>query len=339
MTKKLIAVVLATLMVFSGFAMAAAPSTDTESTDTSYTSPVTDGDTITYNETESINHSFTADSKNASVTYYQNDSGERFEMTSWDNDSSRVVLDTTASGTSYYNLTIHRDARDFHGLEAAPGEQVSIEIERANDSTLDDPDTSNITVTFDNDDNITWARYNDSKTEISEPGFGARVLSRAPFVGDNTTDPAKLERDLSVNGDSQEEVNIYTGNTSAQSALQRTYDESVDVGGVTFMGVAKVGDSYVPILASGESAPSWLDTSSQTYLEVKEGGEQATVHNAGNALSSDDTTAEVTVVGSEQANFGQIRAMMSDYGASSTDAIWTAATEGELVPFSDQFEV
>lgn len=296
------------LAVASMGAFAAAPSVDSETTDTTTTSDLTAGDTIQYNATTTSTLSFSADSANGSVAVYQNGT----ELAVYTNDSDLVEHVSTASGTYYFNATFSDDASDFDGIEAGAGETVDLKLQMRNDSSLDNPDVTNITVSFANDDNITFARLDSGETEIGSAGTLASTLASIPVIGDgNVTDPATASQSIDVNGADQEEIIMEVTDADAQDALSNSVS---GLSGVTWTSYATLDGDVIPVVSSSSDAPSWLDTDSEAYVTVADDGTSATVHNAGDAIDSGTTSADLELIGSKDLGTWGIRNVISSYG-------------------------
>jgi len=154
------------LIAAVGGAMAAAPSVNTETTDTTYTSEITDGDTQAYNATTSSNFSWSADSANSKIVIEQG------------NDtlySATPDHEDEASGTYYYNATLADDGSSYDGLEADAGESVTLNVTLINNTEADDPDKTNVSFTFANTITVSvagtpMADALDASTENTESG-------------------------------------------------------------------------------------------------------------------------------------------------------------------------
>jgi len=317
----------------SGLAIGAAPSVDSETTDTATTSELNDGNTITYNASTNTTLQYSADSANSSVEILQN--GTTLET--FENTSDPPEFEVTDATNDYINFTIADDETGYSGVEAGAGENVTLTYRLINDSELDNPDTNNVTVFWENHANKSFIRGDSGDTETDEPGFS--LTAAAPLIGeDNRTDPAKVEQDIGVAGSDQDEITVYVETTDGEDALSDTYDAADEAGTVTYDGWVTLEGDFVPVLASEDDAPDWLETDTDTYATVSEDGSEVVIHNAGTSLGEDTENATVQVVGSEEMGIFEIAGMLDEYGAS-TLTKWRAATNGEGPFGDDQFEV
>ncbi|WP_135306369.1 hypothetical protein [Haloarcula amylovorans] len=339
-----LAVVGLVMTAIAGPAMAAAPSVDSESTDTTTTSEVTAGSTQTYNDSTNSTLSYSADSNSTGVDVQQ---GDR-TLESYEQNSSDVLeWQTTATSTYYVNATFADDASDYTGIEADAGENVDLTAEIINDTSLGaDADTTNVSYTFANDANTSFIYYNDSETETatistwSVAGLASSLSTVNPFANstdDSDAGPARIEQEIGVNGDSQDKIHVYTGNSDAASSLAKVYDASDTSDGVAYLGTTTVNGKVVPMMAEGAEAPEWVDTSEDAYMTIQEDGKMATVHNAGSLMDSDDETATVKITANEKMDFADAESMFSSYDYDGN--VWYAAfTNGEYFGGNPTFE-
>lgn len=305
------------LALAAGAAMAVAPSEDTETTDTPTTSQISSTYTQTY-ATDGSNSTlaYSADSNDTAVTIWQGSTGSGTKLATYEqNQSDLLEYQTVATGTYYINATFADDASDYPGLEADAGETVTLTAEIIN--RADSPDTNtNISYSFTSGANTSFVSYNDSETQTADAGRLASLTTSLPeFLGGggNATGAAKVDQDIGVNGQDQDEILINIENADAQDSAVEVFNNSEDAGGVSYIGVAQVDGNIVPMMAEGESSPSWVDSSTDTYVTVSESGESATVHNAGDVMSEGDTTASVDLTLNEKMDNSQATSMWSSY--------------------------
>lgn len=146
-----VAVLLALAMLVAP-AMAAAPTVDTETTATSTTSDWTDGSSVNGFEANSSNTSWIEanfDSANASIEIVDPDTG----VVHASNDSDAMGLtknDSSGDGSTdewFYNWNLSHD--ELATMPHDAGENKSITVRFINDSSMDSPDTTEITVYLD----------------------------------------------------------------------------------------------------------------------------------------------------------------------------------------------
>jgi len=152
-----------------GGVMAAAPTVDTETTNTASTSDLTDGGTQTYNDTTSTTLNWSADSPNASVEIMQ-DGETLFEASP----EPYEAVDTDSSGSNdtwYYNVSLADDTSDYDGLEVGADENVTLNVTLTNDTSVDSPDTTNISYEFQNSEDTAFIASENPEGEDEEEGF------------------------------------------------------------------------------------------------------------------------------------------------------------------------
>lgn len=338
--RALVSLVVAALVVVgtSGVAFAAAPTVDSESTDTATTSEVTDGATIQYNASTNSTLQYSADSTNSSVSILQNGT----QLSEYQNTSNPAAFEVTDATNNYINFTVADDETAYSGVEADAGETVSLTYRLVNDTNVDSPDTNNVTVNWANDKNKSFVRGESSETETADPGFVAETLSSVPLIGsedNNVTDPASVEDEIGVAGSNQEEITVYIESSNGQDALTETYDAADEAGAVTYDGWVTLDGEFVPVLSSESDAPDWVDTSENTYATLSEDGSQAVIHNAGDTLGDDTENATVRMTGNEKMDPFEIRGMLTDYGAGTLETVRAMITGDKTAAFSDQFAV
>ncbi len=325
----------------SGLAYAAAPSvssgTDTGAP-TGSDSELKAGDTITYNESTNSTLTYQADSPNSSVEIRQNGS---YLLSTFENGTAdeMTLIGTDDGGDEYINLTLADDETAYAGVEADAGANITMEYRLINDTELDNPDTTNVTLYWENDDNKSFIRGESDETETAEVGLTASIASSIPLVGSkNTTNPAKVEQDIGVNGADQEEITVYVESTDAEDALTETYDSADADSDVTYDGWVTVEGEFVPVLSSADNAPDWIETDNETYATVNSDGSEVVIHNAGDKLDSNTENATVQVVGNEAMSIFQIKGMVKSYGGDLVTQV-SEMLGGEATSVRDQFSV
>ncbi|MDS0279991.1 hypothetical protein NDI85_19590 [Halomicroarcula sp. S1AR25-4] len=333
---------LAVLVATPTVVMATAPSLDTETTDTAGTTEIDGTYTQTYNEST---HSFLNTSQDSNQTATELRQGDRLLANYSLNDSANVQHVSTASGTYYHSTELADDGSDYPGLEADAGESVTLEARSIN--LADSPHTTtNASYTFDVGPNTSFVYYNDSETETAEistwsvSGLAASLSSVNVFSDDSNDSeagPARVEQEIGVNGDSQDEIIVTVANSDAQDSMAAVYDASDTSGGVAYLGTAMVNGEVVPMMAEGADAPDWVDTSEDAYMTIEEDGQTATVHNAGAVMDSDDTTATVEITANEKMDFGDAQSMYKAYDYDGS--VWYAAfSNGEYFGGNPDYE-
>lgn len=147
-TAKAAGVLIAIAVVLSvavGPALAVAPTVDTETTDTSTTSDWTDGHTVTNFEANSSNTSYIEanfETDNASVEIVDPDTGVVHASNTSDS------MEETNTTNNYYAWNLSHDELATMPMDA--GENKSITVRFINDTSVENPDTTEITVYLEN---------------------------------------------------------------------------------------------------------------------------------------------------------------------------------------------
>lgn len=210
------------LALMAGPALAAAPTVDTETTDTSTTSDLTDGTTVTGFEAASDNYSYieaSFDSQNASVKVIDPDSGDVIASNDSDAMEQTAALDTDTSGTNdtwYYAWNMSHDELATMPMDA--GENKSVTVQFVNDTSLDNPDMTNITVYLENTNDRAVVRAGSTATEtgladIDEDSPG----TLASLVGAESENISTVEGDnVGINGSQTEVLVVYADSEVAE---------------------------------------------------------------------------------------------------------------------------
>lgn len=311
-----VAIVLALLVVglvaAAGVGMAG-HSIDTETSTTTSQSEITDGTTITYNESTNSTLQVNGTTANTSIEILQG----TYTLSEYENASDPDEISTVDGANNHTNLTLPDDETGYDGIEAGAGENVTLEYRIYNDSSLDDPESINATVYWENSPTKSFVRAESNETETEEPGLVARTTASIPLVGaENTTDPAQIEDEIGVNGSNQSTLTVWVEDSSAQDALEETYDDADESETVTYTGWVTVDGEFVPVVSDESNAPDWVETDDESYAVVSDDGERVDVYNADDQLGNDTENATVVVTGNEQMNIMEVWDMTKEYGAS-----------------------
>lgn len=313
----------------AGIAMAASPTLDTETSNTSQTTDLEDGDTQEYNTSTSSNFSWSADSENSSLEVIQgNETIVEMSPDSYD------AADTDTSGSNdtwYYNYEFADDGSDYDGLEADANENVTLTFQVTNDTEAESPDTSNFTVYFQNGEEMSFVNADD--VETADTGmFGSFSI---PVIGDDN------ESDSEVIGATRttETVGV-TENTSEvsfdvqSSNLSDSFSESFaekSSGDLLWASTVSVNGDYVPVYYQSTGDQEWLDDN-ETYATISSDGSTMTLHNAGE--SAEDGELEIEAVGNQKLGMTNAQGMLRSYGASGLDVVRLSINAIDFNPFS-----
>lgn len=316
-TKSLL-LVLVVLTAGAGVAYAAAPSVDTETADTSQTSDLTDGGTQTYNATTNSNFSYSADSADAEVKVKQN--GTVLNTFSPTNYSAVNTTGTSDPDVWYYNVSVADDGSDYTGLIADANENVSLTYTIINNSTLDNPNTTNVTVYFENGEEHAFTRADSA--EIAEEDGVLSSLSM-PFSDDSSVKAAKATKTIGIDKNTTT-VTFESNQQNLTDALGETHSAAKS-SGYTTAGAVTVDGELVPLFTSSADVPDWMNN--QTYATVDDSG-TVTIEN----LDSDKYEIDVGVVGNENPGFFATFQMLRSYDAGLGNAVTMADVDANGNP-------
>jgi len=322
--KSLVLAALLVLSVFgAGIVAGAAPSSNTETTDTTYETEIQDGGTQTYNESTSTLYSFSADSENPKIVIEQDDE-ELFSATPDVEDSS--------SGTHYFNVSFADDGSDYEGLEVGADDNATLNVTLINNTEVDDPDKTNLSWTFENGEEYAFIASEDPETAEDEGGwFSSLSLGVFSSESDDDDPGTTLSTDETNITDNTSEVRLDTLSSNLTDAYAISAEEANE-GDIlwssqTHVDVDDGDEQYVPVFYQEAGDKSWLDEDEDAYATISEDGDTMTVHNPDALLGEDEESAtmEVTTVGDEMLGQNNALSMMTDdYGASTWD-VWGAS--------------
>lgn len=315
----LVAVVLvATAGVGIPAVMAAAPSVDSETTTTAQDSDLTDNSTQTYNTTTASNFSWSADSADSVVKVKQN--GTLLTTFSPDHYHTENTTGDSTPETWYFNKSVADDGSDYPGLSADANENVTLTYTIINNTSAANPDTTNVTVYFQNKEVEAFTRA-DSATVAKGGQFSVSM----PWSNDSDDEvkPTKTTKTVDVTKNTST-ITFASNQQNLTDALAETHAAAQD-SGFTTLGAVYVNGGLVPLFTSSSDVPDWMGN--QTYATLDDSG-QVTVEN----LNTSEDTVDVKVVGNERANFYPTFMMLQDYGAGIRTAAGWPEVDGNTNP-------
>ncbi|MFC7134326.1 MULTISPECIES: hypothetical protein [Salinibaculum] len=303
------AALFALLLLTAGVAMAA-PSIDSETTVTSTTSAYADGETqTTFNASDGVNLS----------TIQASYATTKPEIRIIDPETDTVIKTVTNAsdpgyftktgddGTTYYYNTTFAES-DFERMPMAANENKSVTLRFIDNSSLDDPtssDMTNTTVYLENTDERTVLRGDAGAMEFGSDGFSAFGFNWS--VDKN----AELDQsDVTVDGDNTSviltlEDEAGDTDTSVQQRFANAVPEEVESG--DWLKTQQVYVDGTPIKVFYDSAPSDAEGTYGVYDEdanlvrVELGEEFA-----------DDSSVDIRAVGNNKYGWWTL---VSDFGA------------------------
>jgi len=307
----------------SGVAMAAAPSVDTEATDTATQSALNDGDTVTtFNASASVNISTlqaSYDSTNPGIKIVDPETGD--VIATYTNSSNPDYFTETgsASGNTYYNTTFSE--ADFAAVPMSASENKSVTLRLINDTTVDDPDVTNVTIFLENTDERAVVTASESfagaDVEETDPSLLSSVLGAE---SENTSD---VEADgVGVNGSQTTVYVVYHDDTVAEP-YETAADNKSAWGGLSstdYESGDMIGDHIVrveetPYAIYSDSAPERvLDASGATYAVYDTvDGEPAHRIELGDAADG-ESSLDIETAGNQELGFLESPETFGDSG-------------------------
>lgn len=264
------------MVSFAAPALGAAPTVDTETTDTVTTTALNGGDTVPFSANDSQNLStlqFSVDSQNPAVRI-MDPSRDNTTVASYD--SGDMVQTGSASGTYYYNLSVPEDDLRYFEVDAASENPSYWQLVNNTESATED--TTNLSITLNESADRTVRVVGDTTEGLemtqswSVAGFDIPLLS--------STD-ADFEADSLPTADNGTVV-LHAQNSTLTDGLDALSMDSESL--ITGMAVSVNGD-LVPFYAEG-NVPSDVEGA---YAVADADSNDVMVHNI------DGTSADVSV--------------------------------------------
>lgn len=302
------------LSVFTGATMAAAPTVDSEATDTSTESEWTDGTTedqfnASANDQSYIEASF--DSQSPAVEIIDPDSG--VVHAEYDNSSleQTAAIDSDSDGTDdtwYYGGNVSHD--DLATVPMDAGAEKNVTVSFINDTTAPSPDRTNITVTLNNTNERAVAYLGPDATTSGL----ADIESDEPLIGilASATDIATVEQDnVGIAGD-ETTVTVVYGNSEVASPFEAAADNKSRFFGLSstdYEAADPIKDQQVIVsdthyVTYSEQAPDAVQDNEDATYGVYEtvNGESAHRIELGEDYA-DDQSVTIETVGNEKPGF------------------------------------
>jgi hypothetical protein len=228
-----VAVMLALAMMVAP-AMAAAPTVDTETTDTSTTSDWTDNTNVTDFDANASNSSYleaSFDSQNASIEIVDPETGTVHAMNDSDAMQQTAALDTDTSGTNdtwYYAWDLSHDELGTVPMDA--NESKAITVRFIDDTTLSNPNVTEITVYLENQDDRAVVYAGDAAADGGVSGLDLSTSMNEPWLGvfGNTEASTTIEANsvgLGPNPNATD-VTVIAANTSNEDPFEQALSKS-----------------------------------------------------------------------------------------------------------------
>jgi hypothetical protein len=320
-TTKTGALAVVALLLTAGLG-AASVSVDSSGTDaTTSTSQLQDGTTIEMNASDESYVVQGITENGTELAFEVEHNGVRYYR-----NTSMVDVGAGTEGT-HWNGTITE--ANLKKVPANAGENVTVDVTVYNKSNTSDATTFQVYLNNSEDRavaTVTDAVANDS--DAVEFGnvqsvFGLDVSS-IPLLSSQTTDvePVQAERSVSVT-ENTSQIDVYFRNSSTQDAFSASVPD--DPTGVIYTSSVAVDDEFVPIVASSDDLPDYVDEDEDAYAVLEDDGSSMTIENA-DSLTDGTETFDIVAVGNEQMNAGQVRSMLQNYDASTTTVLIESLT-------------
>lgn len=200
-------------------ALAAAPTVDTETTDTASTSALTDGAVVTdFNASASDNLSTleaSYDSTNPGIAIVDPETGDTLKTVTNTSNPDYFTETGSASGVTYYETTFSE--ADFATVPMAANEDKTVELRLINNTEVSQSqwDTTNVTITLDNTGEraVVTASSSSESSGIVETDEIDSLLPE--FLGGGTESTTSVAQDnLGVNGSATTVYVVYEDDTA-----------------------------------------------------------------------------------------------------------------------------
>ncbi len=301
-TTKSLLLALVMVVAVTGGAVAAAPTVNTETTDTTYTTDIEDGGTQEYNATTTTNFSWSADSANSKIVIEQD--GEQLY-------SATPEHDDEASGTYYYNASIADDGSDYSGLDADAGESVDLNVTLINNTEVDSPDETNVSWTFANSNEIAFEDVDGNS--VVGPAEDGGILSNVFGSSDDETDPAKADTSVGIVGNETETVTVSIAGTPMAEAMDASA-EATESGDVMWGSASSLSGQYLA-LANGEAPDTDWFNDSAAYVTYDADAQTLTYHNVDESVDEDAEEVELSATGNDGLGLMNTVSMLNNYDA------------------------
>ena len=297
------------LMVTAPMAMAAAPSLDTESTNTTTTSDVAAGDALLDFNASASEHTYieyTADSSNSKVAIKDPSTGETYY--------SNASVMTTDSTNGHYAVNVSHDKLSRVPVEA--NSNTTVEVVITNNTEVSSPDTHAFNLTLAADGSRSVIDLNDHVSadedvfESETVGLlGIEMLS--DYVGEHTTSDLSQDN-VAIDGENTT-VTVHLTNSTAQDSFATATDGTeagmLDIDVQTTMSAGS-DDTSVPIFVD-EAADEMPD--GQTYGVYDSNSNKITYH-LGDSFDGKSEIDSLTVKSGHSWGWGSVLTFSQDFG-------------------------
>ncbi|MFC4553540.1 MULTISPECIES: hypothetical protein [Halorussus] len=318
--KKFVALAIAALLVTGGMqgALAAKPSIDTETTNTTSTSEITDGSVIDVrngaNASDYHSIQYTADSENSKLKVTLNGSKEG-DAVFYANSSAEVV--DSASNTYKVNFS----EVELADVPRKVNQNVTLDFTIINNTAAANSDTTTIQVTLRNGANNSVVYVSDFDVEDSNDieTFNKNTTIAGLTIPFTTKDYSQIsDLDRNVNG-SATDVTVVFGNGTVAEDYSNAVASDASEGDWLISQASLL--STTPVKVYNEEAPdSVSDGDSYGVYSSDIGGQAGITYELGETFEDED---EVTVNSFGNKNYGFSYSLLKSFGA--LDAIKAAS--------------
>lgn len=239
----------------------------------------------------------------------------------YETNESWTELNAT-SGNYELNVT-HSDA--FDGLERDASDNVTLDARTIVNESKASEERVTIQIHAQNGGNPNLVA--DDRATYEDPAGAFSLSSLNPFSDSESADAAKLDRAITVNGNTTQ-VTVASNSQNFTDAVDEAGAETEDG---EFMAESYVvaNGHLIPVFENSvDDAPEWLDTDSETYAVADTTAGSITVYNANETFDSSTSEIDVVAAANAEPAFRDQRSMLSDYGAGIGDQ-FTLASIGE----------
>ena len=290
--------------------MAAKPSLDSETTNTTTTTDVTNDSVLSDFDASASNHTYieyTADSDNSAVKIKDPDTGTVYYK--------NTSVMTTDGTNGHYAVNISHDELADMPVEANKNTTATVVI--TNNTEASNPDTFSFNLTLAADGSRTVVDLNNDVAS-NEDSFSSKTLglfgieSLAGLVGDHEVSSLD-QNDLSVNG-SNTTVTVYLSNQTAQDAFSAaTKGTEAGVLDVDLSATMDTGSKEVVVPHFIDEAPD-TDALDGTTYGVYHTDSNKIVYHLGDEFDGKSEIDSMSVKSGNALSWGSVLSFSRDYG-------------------------
>jgi hypothetical protein len=217
--KKLLALALASMVALSamGGALAAAPTVDSETSESSTTSDLVAGGNVdSFNASSDRNSAIEGefDSTNASINITHPETG--FEVADWSTSDLNQTYSDAANNSYRYRINFSHD--ELADVPVTAGESETITVHLINDTSVDDPDVTEFNVTLNATNERTVRVITDDTADSSD----VDMMSESQLIGDDVNYSTVEKDNVGIANGSTDVYFVYANDTVSSDFTSAT---------------------------------------------------------------------------------------------------------------------